>query len=351
MTCRRTVDLEGDELPEGARHVVVDPRDRPALDRWCRAVGPVVFRSSPREGSGPESLDARGESGGTQGFLALVVWNVRVGGGDLPGLIEALRAGRLTGGARPLGTVVLVQEAYRAGRGVPARIPEGGVATGRIADEPPVGARIDVVAVARETGMSLLYAPSMRNGGEGGEGRPAEDRGNAILANLPLEHPLIVELPFERQRRVVVSATVRWPPGGQASRTLRLSSVHLDNRAPWRRMWRTFGAARGRQALGLRDALARTGPEPEVEVVGGDLNTWFGQQGESAFRILREALPHPAVLDGRPTHHWELGLDRQSDYLMGRLPGGWDLTVRRLDEEYGSDHFPLIGLLAAPGSG
>ena len=63
---------------------------------------------------------------------------------------------------------------------------------------------IDIVAISRELGLSLIYVPSMRNGGSPDD--PAEDRGNAILSTLPLSEPVAVELPGERQRRVVIIA-------------------------------------------------------------------------------------------------------------------------------------------------
>ena len=51
----------------------------------------------------------------------------------------------------------------------------------------------------------MLYAPSMRNGESAGGG---EDRGNAIVSTLPLADPTVIELPLERQRRVVVAASI-----------------------------------------------------------------------------------------------------------------------------------------------
>ncbi|MEN3339278.1 MAG: hypothetical protein V7647_2954, partial [Acidobacteriota bacterium] len=58
--------------------------------------------------------------------------------------------------------------------------------------------------VAAALGLSLYYVPSMRNGGAA----PHEDRGNAILSSLPLTDLAAYELPFERQRRVALGATI-----------------------------------------------------------------------------------------------------------------------------------------------
>ena len=57
---------------------------------------------------------------------------------------------------------------------------------------------VDVVAFAREAGLSLFYLPSMRNGLGAEDGK--EDRGNAILSTLPLTELRALELPFVRQR-------------------------------------------------------------------------------------------------------------------------------------------------------
>ena len=56
---------------------------------------------------------------------------------------------------------------------------------------------------------------------------PAEDRGNAILSTLPLTEPVAVELPGERQRRVVIIAKAA---------SISLAVVHLDALGGTRRL-------------------------------------------------------------------------------------------------------------------
>lgn len=310
----------------GVEHREVPPDARP----WLDAVGPPVWHPRPAREGAPPPLDT----------VRFLTWNVRVGAGDLRGLVEELQA---DGGE----FVLLIQEAARLGEAVPPP-PPGSRWAGRIADPlPPGRTREDVGAVALETGLSLLYAPSMRSGGPAD---PPEDRGNAILSTLPLRDPAVLELPVERQRRAAVAATVQVRVEG-GTVPLRLVSVHLENRAPWSRFWRIPGAAREAQARDLLRRLAAGGRLPDPLVLGGDLNSWWGQQGEGAVRLLRGALPLPGTLESRPTHHWELGLDRQSDYLLFRLPEGWTARVERLEEERSSDHWPVAGWGCAPPTG
>ena len=185
----------------------------------------------------------------------------------------------------------------------------------------------------------------MRNGGPG-DGGPPEDRGNAIVANVPLLSPQAIELPLERQRRVAVAAAVT-----VGTESVGLCSVHLENRAPWKYMWRSLGSSRRRQMAALLTAFAR--PEAgdplgaaNAFVLGGDFNTWFRGRAEGCYRVARKRFPHPRRPDPAPTHHWELGgWSRQADHLLFRLPPGWRGEYRRLDDAFGSDHYPLAGTM------
>lgn len=319
---------------DGGLHPLGLPRWGPAApgaDAWAAAVGPAVVSL----GIGGESPPPPARN------LRIVTWNVRVGAGRLEEFLQELRRED-----RPF--VLLLQEALRVEGGVPVVPPGGSLHAERIADPLAPGVRRGEIArLARESGTALVYVPSMRNGGRGD---PAEDRGNAILSSLPLEDPFALELPVERQRRTAVGASVQVAGPDGEPRSLRLLSVHLENRAPWRRFWRIPGAARAAQARTLVEFLRGEGGEIPT-VLGGDLNTWWGEQREPALRILREHFPQPATLERRPTHHWELGLDRQSDYLLFQLPPGWTGRAWRLDDERGSDHWPVEGALETPSNG
>lgn len=276
------------------------------------------------------------DAGGAAESLLVVVWNAHVGAGDLAGLIADLRSGTVTGSPEHR-FVLLLQEVHRAGAAVPASVPEWGQVARRSGDDE--GGRPDVVRVAREQGLSLLYAPSMRNGADD-DGGPPEDRGNAILSSLPLANPTLIELPWERQRRVAVAATVVSRTRDGRDWQVRMISAHLDNRARFGQIHRSFGAARLRQA----SELARVFSGPGPAVLGADLNTWEAGAEAGAVRALREAFPLPESIPDRPTAPlpWILP-DLQLDYMMFRLPEGWEGGYRVLDGTWGSDHRPLVG--------
>lgn len=327
LTELQAIDLHGRPAPPVPQATAAPPGDLTELQRWRAAVGPVRMATVVRR-----------DSTRTAGWpLTIVAWNTNVGGGAVRTLWDHLTAGRDTA-AGP--TVLLLQEVFATGPPIPGVTP-GAAWAPRIAAVPPDEERTDIVTFARDTGLSLLYAPSMRNGGPGPSALdgPPEDRGNAILANVPLSAPHAIELPFERQRRVAVAADVTI-----ADTTITLCSVHLDNRSPWSRAWRTLGAARRRQMAGLLEVFPGPAAEHHADILGGDLNTWVGGRRESAYRLARSRLPLPVRPDRRPTHHLEVGgWLRHSDHLMFRLPSGWRGAYHRVDATFGSDHYPLVG--------
>jgi len=338
LPCYQCVDLSGAPVDAALRWLRVPGDDGVEQERWGSAVGPAVFQGLPRLVPAQAPPVSR---------VALVTWNVRVGAGALRPFIRQLRNGRFTGGRPVEHFLLLLQEVHRAAREIPDPPPPESATARRIAEPPPAGGRReDIVRVAREEEAALLYLPSMRNG-TAADPPPHEDRGNAVLSTLPLLDPFAVELPLERQRRVAAGVGVELAAqeGGTPMRFLALT-LHLENRAPWRSVHRRSPvAARETQARGLLEVVPLGGPS----IVGGDLNSWWREQEEPAVRLIRERLPHPATLETLPTHHWELGLDRQSDYLLYRLPEGLTGSTRRLESEWGSDHWPLLGTITAVG--
>ncbi|MGH7444536.1 MAG: endonuclease/exonuclease/phosphatase family protein, partial [Longimicrobiales bacterium] len=240
---------------------------------------------------------------------------------------------------RPL--VLLLQEAFRAGEAVPAEPHDASHGGHRI-----VPGRTDVVAVAREAGLSLRYAPSMRNG------HHRSDRGNAILANVALEDTHSFLLPHVRQRRVavtthlsgvadVVLATAHLDTGGGP----RLASPRRDARNLLR-----FGAGRLVQA----DELVHRLIDPEhgaCVVLGADLNTALGVR-DPVVRALVTAGFHPATRVGGWRHTYHARVRLLLDHVLYRSPTGRIARVRvaRIDEAmgdrsarvFGSDHHPLF---------
>lgn len=290
--------------------------DRTVLARWSAAVGPPVVRANGRAHLEPADT------------LLVVSWNVALGAGDVAGALEDLRS------TYPAAqTILLLQEVYREGPEVPARPLAGIRFAGRLGDDEHPRREIESVAAAE--GLNLYYVPSMRNGS------PLvsdEDRGNAILSTLPLSDFEAIELPFERQRRVAVAATVSGVREDGSPWSLRVVSAHLDNMVGAQRGW-IFGGefARTRQARALVDHLQH---EPAV-VLAGDFNTWFGFNERATVEMAR-AFPDSDPGDRRPTFMGFLRLD----HLFFRFPGGWKGEVRRGPERYGSDHYPLVASIS-----
>jgi endonuclease/exonuclease/phosphatase family metal-dependent hydrolase len=295
--------------------------DLAALANWRRSVGPPVI------------LDRR-EAQPVADRLVVVNWNTHVGGGDLAGLLAEVR--RLHGQDVPI--VLLLQEAYREGPEVPHGLDGEAVFASAIRSMRPDGTRTDIDDAAAMLGLSAYYVPSMRNGGPASH----EDRGNAILSTLPLTELTAIELPFERQRRVAVEATVAGATSKGFPWRLRFVSAHLDNGGGLRRLWFAGGElGRLRQARGLVTALEGETPL----VLGADMNTWFGFR-DSAYLEAARAFSQTVVTDRRPTFEGLLRLD----HLFFRLRTGWTASFRRLDERFGSDHYPLVGTIEFGGS-
>src|SRR5919109_417185 len=139
------------DLPEAAYRLEPERHEElhPELDAWRANVG------------GPVSLDAAAIAPPRLDGLDILCWNVAIGRGRLEQLLDRLWAGAFGGAGRtperPL--VILLQEAYRHDPSVPDR-PGSLHHGGRLAARQ----RTDVVELARHCGLSLRYAPSMRNG-------------------------------------------------------------------------------------------------------------------------------------------------------------------------------------------
>ena len=310
--------------------------DNRTMDRWCRTLGPIVLDSTPAADFG--SL-APGDS------LTVAVWNANAGAGDL---VEFVRrelgltcAGTSSArSAAPSHFVLLVQEALRRSDAIPDG-PRLGLVAPPASEVRRPGPRLDAVEVARWCGLSLFYAPQVRNGFAPRDGL-REDRGVAILSTLPLTDFALIELPLESARRMVAVASVR---NGDGAR-LRLASVHLITTPPPWRVLVTGNSSRLRQALGLADALRQLDAAPGSAVstiAAGDLNTWSVREG--AIRRLREQFPDSPDPLAEPTRG-----TFPTDHVFFRRapdrPPGTDRIVpgsyRRVESTYYSDHHPLI---------
>ncbi|MBV9774161.1 MAG: hypothetical protein JO040_09445, partial [Gemmatimonadetes bacterium] len=288
---------------------MADESEHRVLARWRRNVGsPVALDLAP-----PAPQRIRG--------LDVLCWNLKVGGARLDALLGRLREGEFGGAGtdpeRPL--VVLAQEAYRADESVPERVVESGAEGG---DLTPPDAE-DVVAVARRQGLSLRYAPSMRNGAA------RSDRGNAVLCTTAIGHAHGFALLYLRQRRVAVAAEVHGVPG------LTLVSAHLDtHRRPFAGDSDSYvpGGARAEQARRLAEAVVRR-DGPGGVILGGDFNTPLGHF-DPAYRALVRAGLTPARRARRwlHTHHGPVRF--LLDHLLYHSASGHleSVVVTRLDE-------------------
>lgn len=311
LRTRATAELTSSASPVPiAWFAPVVPHDEKSLARWRESVGPPV---TPRPFDDRQPHDA----------ITLVSWNTAVGDADIVSFVRSLPA------TEPL--VLLLQEVYRAGPGVPRKLAVTSAYAGKLGGSRPLELG-EIENVGRTLGLSVYYVPSMRNG----DATSDEDRGNAILSNLSLSDLEAMELPFERQRRVAIAATIAGHTTANQPWRLRLVSAHLDNMGSAKRAWIGAEYGRARQARGLVDVL--DGKEPTV--LAGDFNTWFGFIDQAYVETAR-AFPETQVSDRRPTFRGLLRLD----HVFYRLAPGWRLSVHRAESRFGSDHYPLVGSL------
>ena len=293
---------------------------------WCSVVGEpaVVMRPS---GNFPGWTAAAG--------IDVVAWNAALGGGDIFAFLDAelhleCSAARSTlkQGGRPF--VLMLQEVWRRSDDLP-RVEGGDSIPWTGGPNLPEGA-LDFVETAEQCGLAYLYVPSSRNGPDD-DRRPGEDRGNAILTTLPFSAPIAFDLPHEGGRKVAVGITSN-APGGER---VRFVSTHLDVASTLLRTLITGNQTRARQVLGLIDGIEKAesdGPLTQVALVGGDFNTWAGN--ESALQFMRDAFPESPPWDDLgtrgsfPTDHIFF---RAGAYTQFELDG-----YERIEETYGSDH-------------
>jgi endonuclease/exonuclease/phosphatase family metal-dependent hydrolase len=309
---------------------VSDEADAPELSRWCRAVGGPVFVPAPVTTIQHPSLED----------VVVMSWNAHLAEGELRGLIEKLRSGALTDGRPVSHFVLLVHELYRRGDDVPAFDARDRSA---FAIRPRDPDAFDVDDHAAALGLSILYVPSMRNGPE-----LREDRGNAIISTEPLLDPFALELPLARQRRVALGAAVQVQTA-EGPKRLEVIDAHLEPLSSPKTLW-VFKNPRAGQVRAILNVLEtpRYAADAVAGVVlGGDFNTVRSGASEDAYHLARAWSTSLAREDARNTH-----MMGRLDYLFFRLGSGWTASTRRLDERFGSDHYPVVGTFhREPGSG
>jgi endonuclease/exonuclease/phosphatase family metal-dependent hydrolase len=298
------------------------PDDTDEIDQWCRGVGPPVAVQRAGAHLQIPALDD----------VVVVTWNAHLAEGQLGALIDSLRAGQLTQGKPVAHFVLLLQELYRRGPDVPefrGSVRSAFAITARDPSAP------DARAYAQHLGLSMVYVPSMRNGAE-----LLEDRGNAIVSTEPLHDVFAHELPLERQRRVAIGASIAVRTGSQTQR-LNVLNAHLEPLSSPSSLW-VFRNPRRRQVASLLTLLRSSRFEPAAgsigTVLGGDFNTIQGGVEEEAYSQARTWSQGIVQEDRRNTHH--MG---RIDYLFFRLARDWGASTTRLEEKFGSDHYPVLG--------
>jgi endonuclease/exonuclease/phosphatase family metal-dependent hydrolase len=292
-------------------------QERNTLDRWCKSVGPPVFAPRP-------------ERDGEISRLLIVSWNVHVGGADVEELFAKALDAR---SSNDTGIIILMQEAFRAGADVPDSLPGDLDVPSSIRPRRPT---LDIAGIAERFGMSIAYVPSMRNGSATAlESR--EDRGNAIVSTETLSDVRAIELPFGKQRRVAVAATVT--PRGSTIGALRVITTHFDTNSD-----------RVDQAEALAERIDALDDLPLV--IGGDLNARRGFGDRTVAAISRRVSLESCGT--QRTSRWPLRLDIPLFFLIGRvdfmfstLEASVPRTCKTLSHAYDSDHLPIVLDLSA----
>ena len=166
-----------------------------------------------------------------------------------------------------------------------------------------------------------------------------EDRGNAIISTEPLLDPFALELPLARQRRVALGAAVQVQTIDGPKR-LELIDAHLEPLSSPKTLW-VFKNPRAGQVRAILEVLdtPRYADDAVAGVVlGGDFNTVRSGAGEDAYHLARAWSHSLAREDARDTH-----MMGRLDYLFFRSKSGWTASTQRLDERFGSDHYPVLG--------
>jgi endonuclease/exonuclease/phosphatase family metal-dependent hydrolase len=300
---------------------------------WCQVVGsPVFFRPTKTK-----SIFDR---------ITLVSWNVHVGSGDIDQFINDLEKGHITDGEPVEHFVMLLQEAYRQDSSIPVKIPPYAKSGNNIHVTTSRGSRVDITTIARKHGLELFYVPSMRNGRQENTNIP-EDRGNAILSTIPLSRLLAVELPLERQRRTAIAANISGITKNNESLKIQLINIHLENRTSGLMFFRSFSIARLNQITALLKIL----PEEKIAVMAGDFNTWFRETREPTIKHIEKFFNRLGIISKNdnskiPRKRYPLFPDRLVDYLFFQIPENWYIERYYVNDNYGSDHYPLVAKIS-----
>ena len=245
--------------------------------------------------------------------------------GDLTNFVSDLRSGRFTEGRAVNDFVLLLQEVHRRGGNVPVPLPDGAKAAQAVRHGSPDHPVTDIIGTATgELGLSLFYIPSMRNGAE--TSKTAATRFSRRCRSTTTR---------ESSCRSNASGGSRWrPPSTRKSTRLLRSASRVSPPVELGRHRLDFLGVRPRPS----GAGAGESADRAADCRGWRLQHVVRQLGPSLSRA-GPVLKRPG--DHRPTF-WLLRLDQ----FFVCLPHDWQVTVRRADHRYGSDHYPLIARIS-----
>ena len=150
-----------------------------------------------------------------------------------------------------------------------------------------------------------------------------------------------IELPFERERRVAISADIAGTTTAGTPWRIRLVNLHLDARSSWRK---SPSQLRSRSRRGRCSGCSkRCATTTRYAVLGGDFNSWVGGADEPAVRMPQERRLRPR--DAAPRVHLEpaAGSSESSTTCSIGFPPARRPDTREIEDAYGSDHRPLLG--------
>jgi endonuclease/exonuclease/phosphatase family metal-dependent hydrolase len=285
----------------------------PRLDDTCASVGRPVLR--------PPAYIA----GADITSLRIVSWNIKVGGGRAETFIPQ----QIHEAGPNKGVVVLLQEAFRTGWDVPETYPRTLDVPHAIRPRRPIP---DVVGLATQSELWVAYVPSMRNGPATSASK-REDRGNAILSTEPLRDVVAIELPFGRQRRVAIAATIA--PRGSHATPIRVVVLHFDR-----------GRAHDAQAAALAARVRMLAADKTMPlIVAGDLNSANGVK-DAAVAALSDVVHREDECGTGRTMRWPLRFDvfflQRLDFMFSTLDPDRARTCTTLKDTFGSDHVPVV---------
>ena len=295
--------------------------------------------------------------------IAVVTWNVHVGGGDIVGFVQALRAGRFTNGVPVPEMILLVQETFRSSRDVPdpraarrggPRRDPGGAAPGAASRHRSGGG-----AARDDAGLRAVDAQRRDRAGRRRAGGSRQCGAGDAAAHRSCGHRAAVRAAAARGGRGQCERdddsrhAVDGPGGECASRRVRQRSPIVDvlERRARHASARARRRARRRARPSWSEATSTRGPTARSSARRGcsparstthPRSSCSRPSGRCSSTISSSACPTP----GAPSH---AASTRRSGRIIGRCWGGYISKAKRRSQDVGAGFEPArqgVGLAA-----